>query len=334
MTWWWVGFNAFVILMLAFDIGVLHRRAHVVRVREALIESAGWVALAFLFGAVVWWQFGHKSGLEYITGYLIEESLSVDNLFVFLLLFRFFAIPPRLQHRVLFWGIIGALVMRASFILAGVALIHRFAWILYVFGIFLVISGVKLAVSRDSEVDPDRNPVIRLLKRFFPIVQDIESGHFIGRAPSGRRAITTLFVTLIAVETTDVVFAVDSIPAVLSITQDPFIAYTSNVMAVLGLRALFFALAGLMRMFRYLHYGLSGVLVFIGVTMLIHDWFVVPTWAALGVLALLLGSAVVASIVWSKTHPEEAAIYRAQAEASAQDAPPAAQPGPDPQQAG
>jgi tellurite resistance protein TerC len=317
MTWWWIGFNLAVVVMLAVDIGVLHRRAHVVHVREALLESAGWIALAFVLNGIILWQFGQKPALEFLTGYLIEKSLSVDNLFVFLLIFKFFGIPGRHQHRILFWGIIGALVMRAAFIFAGVALVQTFDWILYVFGAFLVISGIKLGAESDKEVHPDRNPLVRLVRRFFPVVDDVESGHFVTRDARGRRAVTVSFVTLIAVETTDVVFAVDSIPAILAITRDPFLVYSSNVMAILGLRALFFALAGLMRMFRYLHYGLSAVLVFIGVKMLVHHWVEIPTAVALGVLAALLGGSVVASVVWSRRHPEAAAAFRAKAEAAA-----------------
>jgi len=315
MTWWWIGFNIFVIAMLALDIGVLHRRAHVVKVREALLESAFWIGLAFALNGVIWWQFGPAPALEFLTGYLIEKSLSVDNLFVFLLIFKYFRVPGRYQHRVLFWGIIGALVMRALFIFAGVALVQTFDWVLYVFGGFLVVSGVKLGLESDKEVHPDRNPLIRLLRSFFPVVHTFEGGHFVTRDPAtGRRAVTTLFVTLVAVETTDVVFAVDSIPAILAITQDPFLVYSSNVMAILGLRALFFALAGLMRMFRYLHYGLAAVLVFIGAKMLLHDWVKIPTAVALGVLAAILGGSIVVSILWSRRHPEEAARLRAQAE--------------------
>ena len=291
----WVGFNAFVLVMLAIDLGIFHRREHEVTVREALAWTAVWVSLALLFNVVVYFWRGPDIALEFLTGYVIEKSLSLDNIFVFLLIFTYFRVSPVHQHRVLFWGILGALVMRAAFIAAGVGLIQRFHWVIYVFGGFLIITGIKMAVQKGREIHPERNPVLRLFKRFFPVTDRYEGGRFFVKE-NGRRLATPLFVVLLVVETTDVIFAVDSIPAILAITLDPFIVYTSNVFAILGLRALYFALAGVMRMFHYLHYGLSLVLVFVGIKMVIADLYKVPIAVALGVVALTIVVSILASI--------------------------------------
>lgn len=261
----WIGFNVFVLAMLALDLGVFHRKAHVVKIKEALIWSAVWIALALLFNVGVYYWRGPQTALEFLTGYLLEKSLSVDNVFVFLLIFSYFRVPALCQHKVLFWGILGALIMRTVFIAAGIRLIQQFHWVIYVFGAFLIFTGIKMALQKDKEIYPEKNPVIKLFRRLMPVTQDHdeESRFFVRKA--GRLHATPLFVALLVVETTDVIFAVDSIPAILAITRDPFIVYTSNVFAILGLRALYFALAGIMPMFHYLHYGLSAILVFVGV---------------------------------------------------------------------
>ena len=280
--------------MLVLDLGVFHRRAHTVKFREALAWSIAWIALAAVFAVVIFFWHGRTPALEFVTGYVIELSLSVDNLFVFLLIFRFFQVPPVHQHKVLFWGILGALVMRAVFIVAGVGLIQRFHWIIYVFGVFLVYSGIKLFFQEEAEIHPERNPVLRLFRRWVPVTKDYEGSNFFVRRP-GLLA-TPLFVVLLMVETTDLLFAVDSIPAILAITRDAFIVYTSNVFAILGLRSMYFALAGMMEMFRYLHYGLSLVLVFVGAKMLLSHYFEIPTHLALGAVASVLAISVIASM--------------------------------------
>ena len=294
--WVWIAFNGFVLAMLALDLGVFHRTSHEVKVREALVWSAVWVALALAFNALIWSRYGQQRALEFLTGYLIEKSLSVDNIFVFVLIFTYFQVPAKYQHKVLFWGILGALLMRAAFIAAGVTLIQRFHWIIYVFGGFLVVTGIRMAVQQDKEIHPERNPVLRLAKRLMPVTTSYDGDRFFTML-GGRRAATPLFVALLLVETTDLIFAVDSIPAILAITQDPFIVYTSNVFAILGLRSLYFALAGVVRMFHYLSIGLAGVLVFVGGKMLLVDVVKVPTALSLGVIAAILGVSVVASVL-------------------------------------
>ncbi len=291
----WVLFNLFVIVMLALDLGVFHRGGHVVKVREAMLWSVAWISMAAIFAVIVFFWHGRTPALEFVTGYVIELSLSVDNLFVFLLIFRFFKVSPEHQHRVLFWGIIGALVMRAVFILIGVGLISRFAWVTYIFGLLLLFSGIKLLLQKESEIHPEQNPVLKLIRKFIPVTKDYEGGKFFVRKP-GLYA-TPLFIVLMVVETTDVAFAVDSIPAILAITLNAFIVYTSNVFAIMGLRSMYFALAGLMEMFRYLHYGLSLVLSFIGVKMLIHHYYEIPTHWALAGVAGILGISVLASLI-------------------------------------
>ena len=295
MLLFWILFNLFVLAMLVLDLGVFHRRAHTVKFREALIWSVAWIALAAIFAVIVFFWHGRTPALEFITGYVIELSLSVDNLFVFLLIFRFFQVPAIHQHKVLFWGILGALIMRAIFIAAGVSLIERFHWIIYVFGAFLIYSGIKLFFQNEAEIHPEKNPVLRLFRRWVPVTKDYVDNKFFVRNP-GLYA-TPLFVVLLVVETTDLLFAVDSIPAILAITRDAFIVYTSNVFAILGLRSMYFALAGMMEMFRYLHYGLSLVLVFVGAKMLVSHYVEIPTYLALTAVAGVLVVSVVASMV-------------------------------------
>ena len=295
MLLFWILFNLFVLVMLALDLGVFHRRAHTVRFKEALAWSAAWISMAAVFSVIVLYWHGRTSSLEFITGYVIELSLSVDNLFVFLVIFRYFKVPAHDQHKVLFWGIVGALVMRGIFILAGVTLINRFHWIIYIFGALLIYSGFKLLRQGETEIHPEHNPILRIFRRYVPVTKDYVGDKFFIRKP-GLFA-TPLFVVLLVVETTDVLFAVDSIPAVLAITRDAFIVYTSNVFAIMGLRSMYFALAGLIEMFRYLHYGLAVVLMFVGVKMIGSNYLHLPTWVALGVVVVVLGVAVVASIL-------------------------------------
>jgi tellurite resistance protein TerC len=282
--------------MLALDLGVFHRKAHQVQFREALYWTGAWISMAGIFAVVVYIWRGPTTGLEFVTGYLVEEALSIDNLFVFLVIFRYFRVPAVYQHKVLFWGIVGALVMRATFIFAGVALINRFHWVIYIFGAFLVYTGIQLARQHDREIHPEQNPVLKAVRRWIPVTNDYVNGHFFVRR-EGLYA-TPLFLVLIVVETTDVLFAADSIPAILAITRDPFIVYTSNVFAIMGLRSMYFALAGLMDIFHYLHYGLALVLVFIGVKMLISNFFHMPIGVALGVVAGVLALSVLLSLVF------------------------------------
>src|SRR5215813_14413448 len=284
--------------MLALDLGVFHRRARTVGFREALAWSSLWIGLATVFCAIVYFWRGRVPALEFATGYVIELSLSVDNLFVFLLIFRYFKVSAEDQHKVLFWGILGALVMRAAFILLGVGLIQRFHWITYFFGALLVYGGIKLFRQKEAEIHPEKNPVLRLFRRFVPVTKEYEGGKFFVR----RRGLyaTPLFIVLLVVETTDVIFAVDSIPAILAITLDAFIVYTSNVFAILGLRSMYFALAGMMGLFQYLYYGLSCVLIFVGLKMLLSNVYKMPTWVALVVVAGVLGTSVLASVLAPK----------------------------------
>ena len=300
--WLWVAFTAFVLGMLALDLGVFHRKAHEVSTREALTWTCVWVSLAALFGGAVFFFMGKQPALEFLAGYLVEQALSVDNLFVFILLFSYFRVPEILRHRVLFWGIIGALVMRAAMIAAGAALLDRFHWIIYVFGAFLVITAVRMAVKNDDDIDPTHNPVLRLVRRLLPVTHEYRGQHFFVReAPTPGAAVrlvaTPLFVVLVLVETTDLVFAVDSIPAIFGVTRDPFIVYTSNVFAILGLRSLFFLLAGVITKFHYLKYGLSAVLAFVGIKMLISGVYHVPIGWSLGAIVGLLGASIVASML-------------------------------------
>jgi tellurite resistance protein TerC len=295
--WLWIGFNVFVLAMLALDLGVFHRKAHVVSFRESIIWTAVWVVLALLFNAGVWHHYGSQKALEFFTGYLIEKSLSVDNVFVFALLFSYFAVPPIYQHKVLFWGILGALVMRAIMIAAGAALITQFTWIIYLFGAFLIITGLKMVLKREEEIHPERNPVVRWFKRLMPVTPDYRRDKFFV-SDNGRRHATPLFVVLLLVEVSDVIFAVDSIPAIFAVTTDPFIVYTSNVFAILGLRSLYFVLAGVMNKFHYLKIGLGVVLAFVGVKMLLaHTAYKLDTLVSLGVVAGILAISIVASLL-------------------------------------
>jgi tellurite resistance protein TerC len=301
--WLWVGFTIFVLGMLALDLGVFHRSAHAVSLKEAGMWSAVWITLALVFNAIVYAFLGPEVGLQFLTGYLIEKSLSVDNIFVFVLVFSYFSVPAIYQHRVLFWGIFGALVMRAVLIATGAALIERFHWIIYIFGAFLVFTGIRMAFHKDEELHPEDNPVVKLFKRFMPVVPEYHGQRFFVRH-LGKLAATPLFVVLLLVESTDLVFALDSIPAIFAITTDPFIVYTSNVFAILGLRALYFLLAGVMDKFRYLKIGLSVVLVFVGVKMLVEAIHIeIPITYSLGVIATVITTSVLASL-W-KTSREE-----------------------------
>jgi tellurite resistance protein TerC len=294
-VWLWVGFNVFVLVMLALDLGVFHRKAHVVSAREAATWSAVWIGLALLFNLGIWHFLGPQKGVEFLTGYLIEKSLSVDNIFVFALIFGYFAVPQEYQHRVLFWGILGALVMRAIFIAAGAALLASFHWIIYVFGAFLIVTGIKMVLTPAKGLEPEKNPVVRLVRRLFPVSDRYHGQRFFVR-DRGILTATPLFVVLALVETTDLIFAVDSIPAIFAVTSDPFIVYTSNVFAILGLRSLYFLLAGVMSKFEYLKHGLAAILVFVGTKMAIIDLYKIPSTVSLGVVAAILAIAVVASL--------------------------------------
>lgn len=292
----WIGFTLLVLGLLALDLGVFHRKAHAVGVREALGWTVVWICVALAFNVGVHLWFGADRGLEFLTGYLIEKALSVDNLFVFLVIFSYFAVPATLQHRVLFWGILGALVMRALFIVAGTALLQSFHWVTYVFGGFLVVTGIKLLVQRESEVHPERNPLFRLFRRLVPSVADYQGGRFLV-VQAGRWFATPLLLVLVAIEASDIVFAVDSIPAIFAVTSDPFIVYTSNIFAILGLRSLYFALAGMMGRLHYLKVGLSLVLAFVGTKMLIAGAYKVPIAISLAVVATLLAGTVAISLL-------------------------------------
>ena len=298
----WILFNGAVVLLLWLDLTVLHKKSHEVKIKEALWQSLLWISLALTFNVGLYFVKGHQPALEFFTAYLLEKSLSIDNLFVFIIVFEYFHIPPRFYHRVLFWGILGALIMRALFILTGIWLIEQFHWLIYVFGAFLVYTGIKLAFSHDNEIKPDQNPILKLIRKFFPVSSNVEDERFTFKS-AGRTHLTPAFICLIFINIIDLVFAMDSIPAVMAVSRDPFIVYTSNIFAILGLRALFFAIAGLMKMFEYLNYGLSAVLVFIGGKMLVSHYYHIPIGISLGVVAGLLGVSIMASLI-HKT-PEE-----------------------------
>jgi tellurite resistance protein TerC len=303
--WLWTGFNLFVLLMLALDLGVFHRKAHVVSFREAIAWTIAWVTLAMLFNIGVWHFAGAQKALEFTTGYVIEYSLSVDNIFIFAMLFSYFSVPPVYQHRVLFWGILGALVMRAIMIAAGTVLITKFAWVIYIFGAFLILTGIKMIVKREEEIHPERNPVVRWFKKLMPVTSDYRGDKFFVRE-NGIRMATPLFVVLLLVEVSDVIFAVDSIPAIFAVTKDPFIVYTSNVFAILGLRSLYFALSGVLDKFHYLKIGLGVVLAFVGVKMLLgHTAYKIDTLVSLGVIVAVLA----ASIIVSLLRPKKAVLH-------------------------
>lgn len=300
----WLGFNAFIIAMLMLDLFVLHRNAHVVSIREAAITSAGWIALGLGFGGVIWWWMGAQSAGEYFAGYLIEKSLSVDNVFIFVMIFSYFAVPPAYQHRVLFWGVVGALVMRGAFILAGAALLERFDWILYIFGAFLLFTALKMFRHSEMALDPEENRVLRLVRRIIPISKEYDGQKLFTRR-TGVLMATPLFAVLVVVEATDLVFAVDSIPAIFAVTRDPFIVFTSNAFAILGLRALYFMLAGIAHKFVYLKTGLAVILAFVGVKMLIAEFYHFPIVVSLGVIGAVLAISVVASLMSGRELDQE-----------------------------
>ncbi len=316
--WLWVGFNVFVLILLALDLGVFHRKAHAVSMKEALTWSIIWITLSLLFNLVIYlfWDkmvpnssyTNGDAALAFLTGYLIEKSLSVDNIFVFILIFSFFAVPAAYQHRVLFWGILGALIMRGILILIGATLLETFHWIIYVFGAFLIFTGIRMARHQDEELKPDQNPIVKFFRRFVPVTESYEGDKFFVRR-AGTLFATPLFLVLLVVESTDLVFAVDSIPAIFAVTRDPFIVYTSNVCAILGLRALYFLLANVMHQFQYLKLGLSVVLTFIGVKMVIVDLYHIPVGASLAVVASVLIISILASL-W-KTKRDAAKIAEA-----------------------
>jgi tellurite resistance protein TerC len=298
--WFWVAFNAFILLMLALDLGVFHRTAHVVSMREAATWSAVWVGLALLFNLGLYLAWGTEPALAFLTGYLIEKSLSVDNIFVFVMLFTFFAVPAQYQHRVLFWGILGALVMRGAFIWAGAYLLQQFHWVIYLFGGILVLTGIKMA-RRVEAYDPSRNPLLKLARRALPLTDSYRGDRFWVKE-AGRWVATPLFLVLLLVEATDLVFAIDSIPAIFAVTQEPFLVYTANVFAILGLRSMYFLLADVVHRFVYLKYGLAAVLVFVGAKMILVDVYKIPTLLSLAVVATVIG----ASIALSLRYPPKA----------------------------
>ena len=302
----WIGFNIFVLIMLALDLGVFHRKSHEVNIKEALIWSFVWISLALIFNYGVYLYMGKVKALEFFTGYVLEKSLSVDNIFVFILVFSFFKVPPSYQHKVLFWGILGALVMRVILIFSGVALLTKFHWLIYIFGAFLIFTGVKLLMQKDSHVEPDKNILVRLFKKFYPVTNEYHGDKFFVKINAKKYA-TPMFVVLLVIEFTDLVFAVDSIPAILAITNDTFIVYTSNVFAILGLRSLYFALAGVMNYFRFLKIGLSIILVFVGVKMMIVDFYKFPISISLGIIVSILAISVIASLI-IKQKPESESV--------------------------
>jgi tellurite resistance protein TerC len=299
----WTIFGVVVIVMLALDLGVFHRREHEVKMKEAVLWSVIWIVVALLFNWGIYLVKGKELAMQFLAGYVLERTLSFDNLFVFLLVFNYFKLPSIHHHKVLFWGIFGALVFRAIFIACGIGLLHYFSWMIYVFGAILVWTGAKLAMEKDAKVEPEKNIFFKGFKRFMPVTDQYDHGNFFTRI-NGVVFATPLMIILVVIESTDVLFAVDSIPAVLAISRDPFIVYTSNVFAILGLRALYFVIAELMRLFHHLHYGLSLILVLIGVKMLIASFFHVPTSIALGAILLILSASVVASIVWPQKSGE------------------------------
>lgn len=299
----WAGFNLFVILMLALDLGVFHRKTHAVSVKEALVWTGVWITLAMFFNLFIYFYFGEEKAVEFFTGYLIEKSLSVDNIFVIIMIFSYFHVPQEYQHKVLFWGILGALVMRVIFILSGIELIHRFHWLIYIFGGFLIFTGIKMLLSDDSKIDPEKNPVIKLARRMFSVTDGFVGSSFFVKK-EGKTWATPLFLVVILIEATDLIFAVDSIPAILAISEDPFIVYTSNVFAILGLRSLYFALSGIEKYFHYLKFGLSAILVFVGIKMCIVDFYKIPVELSLIVIVFVLMIAMISSVLFPKKKAE------------------------------
>ena len=301
--WPWLAFNLFVLAMLGLDLGVFHKKTHVVSFKESITWTVVWISLALVFNFGIYHYLGPQKGLEFFTGYVIEKSLSVDNVFIFALLFSYFAVPPLYQHKVLFWGVFGALVMRAIMIFLGAALIAKFSWVIYLFGAFLILTGIKMIVKREEEIHPENNPLVRWFKKLMPVTSDYRGDRFFVME-NGVRMATPLFVVLLVVEFSDLVFAVDSIPAIFAVTTDPFIVYTSNVFAIMGLRSLYFALAGVMDKFHYLKIGLGVVLTFVGVKMLLgHTPYKIDTLISLGVIITVLIASVAASLLWPKKTP-------------------------------
>jgi tellurite resistance protein TerC len=300
----WIGFNLFVLAMLALDLGVFHRKSHEVGVKEALAWTGVWITLAMLFNLFIYFYFDEERAMSFFTGYILEKSLSMDNIFVMIMIFSYFEVPAKYQHKVLFWGILGALVMRILFILTGIELIHRFHWLIYIFGAFLVITGIRMIISGDAKIEPEKNPLVRLARKVFPFTQSFQGDKFFIRK-AGRLMATPLFLVVILIEATDLVFAVDSIPAILAISDDPYIVYTSNVFAILGLRSLYFALAGIEKYFVYLKFGLSAILVYVGVKMCIVDLYKIPVNLSLIVIVFILTISILASIAFGKKKKEE-----------------------------
>ncbi|MFZ2906567.1 MAG: TerC family protein [Cyclobacteriaceae bacterium] len=299
----WTGFNLFVILMLALDLGVFHRKTHAVSVKEALVWTGVWITLAMFFNLFIYFYFGEEKAVEFFTGYLIEKSLSVDNIFVIIMIFSYFHVPQEYQHKVLFWGILGALVMRVIFILSGIELIHRFHWLIYIFGGFLIFTGIKMVLSDDTKIEPEKNPVVKLARRMFSVTDSFVGGNFFVKR-EGKTWATPLFLVVILIEATDLIFAVDSIPAILAISEDPFIVYTSNVFAILGLRSLYFALSGIEKYFHYLKFGLSAILIFVGIKMCIVDFYKIPVELSLIVIVFVLMIAMLSSVLFPKKKAE------------------------------
>ena len=317
--WLWVGFNIFVLAMLALDLGVFHRKAHAVSLKEASIWSVVWITLAMVFNAGLYLFAGPEPALQFFTGYLIEKSLSVDNIFIFVLLFTYFKVPAAFQHRVLYWGILGALIMRGTLIAVGVALIESFHWIIYLFGAFLIFTGIRMGFHKEIEVHPENDLLLKFIRRFVPVTENYEHDRFFVRR-AGQVMVTPLLLVLLVIDTTDLIFAVDSIPAVFAVTRDPFLVYTSNIFAILGLRSLYFVFAGIMEKFYYLKLGLSVILTFVGVKMVLADVFSLPTALSLVVIAVVLTIAIVASIVRTRHQAAKSREPEAQAdEASARE---------------
>ena len=299
----WIAFNLFVLMMLALDLGVFHRKSHDVTLREALTWTGVWITLAMIFNLFIYYYFSKEKAVEFFTGYLIEKSLSIDNIFVIIMIFSYFQVPTKYQHKVLFWGILGALVMRVIFILAGIELIHRFHWLIYIFGGFLVITGIRMLTSGDAKLEPEKNPLVKLARKLFPFTPSFEEDKFFIRRDAKLWA-TPLFLVVILIEATDLIFAVDSIPAILAISDDSFIVYTSNVFAILGLRSLYFALSGIEKYFQYLKYGLSAILIFVGVKMSITDIYKIPVDLSLIIIVFILALAMLASVAVKKKGSE------------------------------
>ncbi|MCC7520267.1 MAG: TerC family protein [Flavobacteriaceae bacterium] len=297
--WFWVLFNAFVLLMLALDLGVFHKKLHVVSVKEALTWSGIWIFLALCFNGFIYYAFGETKAMEFFTGYVIEKALSVDNIFVFVLIFTYFQIPSIYQHKVLFWGIIGALIMRVIFIFAGVALLEKFHWTIYIFGAILILTGIKMLTDKDKKMEPEKNPVIKLFRKFIPTTNELHGDKFFIKE-NHKSVATPLFISLMMIEITDLIFAVDSIPAILAVTQDHFIVYTSNVFAILGLRSLYFALSNIIERFKYLAIGLAIILVFVGIKMVLIDFYKIPIHFSLLIIFTIIVLSVVISLMKTK----------------------------------